>query len=162
MKSLLLSGRAHEGDVRLLVEMVVHRLERAFSEIGQHLFHAALGLAQKNRAVRHALFRVQHGGNAAEHDPDPALPVLVGNGPAPLHLHGQHHADAHKIRGRVKVDGLQILVDKGNIHIVGQGCGKDHRAVRRQVEFGLAAQFVPLGVNQGETHAIADPGAGRR
>jgi len=59
-------------------------------------------------------------------------------------------------------DGIEVPAHEEAGSRVGQGCGKDHRAVRRQVEFGLAAQFVPLGVNQGETHAIADPGAGRR
>ena len=95
---------------------------------------------------------MEHGGDAAEDDLDPLVAVAVGDLPAPLHLHGQHHRDADKIDRVVEIDGFQVLVDKVDLDIIGQGGGKDHRAVRRQVEFGLPGQFRPLGVDQAEFH----------
>ena len=137
----------------LVIEEIVAGLQPAVAEIGEDLLHPALGLAKEDRVgVGHGLLGMEHGGDAAEDHLDALFPVDIGDLPAPFHLHGQHHRDADEIDRVVEIDGFKVLVDEVDIDIVGQGGGKDHRAVRRQVEFGLPGQFRPSGIDQFEFH----------
>ena len=51
---------------------------------------------------------------------------------------------ARNIDGAARAKRLDIFVDEFKFDVFGQGGGEDHRAVRREMEFGLAAQLGPL------------------
>ena len=59
-----------------------------------------------------------------------------------------------KSTGAVEIDLFQILVDELHIHVIRQGCGKDHRPVGGQMKFRLPLQLGPAGVDQLELHGL--------
>ncbi len=102
----------------------------------------------------HCFLGMEHGGYAAENNLDAPGPVLISNFPASLDLDSEHHGDTHKINLFVKVNFLQIFIHKVDINKVGQGSGKNHWAVGRQVKFRLAAELWPSGIYEFKFHYV--------
>ena len=131
-------GRSHALDRGQVGNIVIHVFKDAVPEIGEHLFHASLGLPEENGVrVLQRLLRVEHGRDAAEDDLHAPLPVLVRDLPSALHLGGEHHGYAHEIDRIVIADRFQVLVNEFHIDIIRERCSHDRRPVGRQVEGGL-------------------------
>ena len=94
------------------------------------------------------LLGMQHGGDSPENHGNPPFAIGVGDLPPPLDLDGQHHGDGDQVGGVVEIDFLEVLIDKIDRHPVGKRSGKDHGAVRGEVELGLVAELRPPGVDQ--------------
>jgi hypothetical protein len=144
---------AHRCHRRWIVQVIIRFSQSAGLQVLQQLLHAPFGLSQKNGiGVGGGFVGVQHGGDPAEDYRDPSGSKAIGNCPPPFDLGGQHHGDSHHIGVGIEIDGFQVLVDKGYVHIVGQSGRKNHRAVGGEMKFGLIAEFGPTGVDQGELH----------
>ena len=142
-------GRSDIIQRRLIVKVVVAGLQFALTQVGKQLFHAPFGLTQKDGiGVRLGLLGMQHGGDTTENDLDAFGAIKVGDLPTAFGLNRKHHGNAYGVHRIVKIDGLQIFIDKIHLDIRRQCGGKNHRTVGRQMKFGLAGQFGPFRVDQ--------------
>ncbi|VTR63796.1 hypothetical protein DESC_10064 [Desulfosarcina cetonica] len=145
--------RADVIERRLIGQIIVDFSQPAVGQVVEEQFHASFGLAEEHRiGMGLGLLGMQHGGDAAEDHRHALGAVMVRDLPAAFDLHGQHHGDAHRIHGIVEIDVFKILVYEIDRHMLGQGRGKHHGTVGRQVELGLTGQFGPAGIDQFDFH----------
>ncbi len=117
---------------------------------------APFDLAEEDRiGVARDLLGMEHGGDAAEDHRPAALAEFPRHLEGARQLAGEHHRDRHQVGGGLEIDRLEILVGEGDLDLRRQGGREDHRPVGRQVEFGLAVEFGPTGVDQFQLHGNA-------
>ena len=112
--------RAHQVNGRMLLQIVVHRLELTALKVTDYLLGAPFGLADEHTVgVLLHLFSVQGGGNAAEHHCFAALAIFVGNLKSARQLAGEHHRQRDQIGGFIEIEGLDVFIGKTQFNVVG-------------------------------------------
>ena len=130
-------------------------MKAASLEVLEHCGDAPFDLAEEDRVgVGRHLLGMEHGGDAAEDHRHAPLAEFPRDLEGPRQLAGQHHRDRHQVGSGGEIDRLQVLVGEVDLDLRRQRGGKDHRAVGRQVKFGLAVEFGPAGIDQFQLHRV--------
>ena len=119
---------AHVGLVRLRVDL----LQVAGAGVGQHFWPEVIGFGDADRVRMVQRVFGHHVWIEPAHDhPNAPLAESIGNLARPRRI-GDHHRDAHQIVRAVEIDGVDVLIDDGQIDPVRCQRRQGLEAVERQ------------------------------